>query len=107
MWKENELEYLIVNFEIKSKEEILNNISKSWDSIRKKSNKLGLYHNDNWKENEVNYLKQNYARLSIEEILNRLKGRTWKAIKIFASRNNLKRNDEEYFSKLFERKLLN
>lgn len=85
-WNEEDLRYLINNFEDGDRKEITKRLNRSWKSIRGKANELGLKRNEElwkkgkpWTDEQIEYLKNNYKTTPVDEIAKVL-GRSRKSI---------------------------
>lgn len=98
-WTEEEIEYVINNYENTSKEEMLNKLNgKTWKSIKHVGNKFNIKRitkfNNEWKEYEINYLIKNYENTSKDELIGCLNGRTWTSIKLMGRKLGLYRSND-------------
>jgi hypothetical protein len=82
-WSENEIE-IIKNYD--SKNELLNLIKgRSWNSIRKKRNKVtpnNVKKCKKWTKEEIDIIIENYEKLEKEKLMNLLPNRSWDSIKL-------------------------
>ncbi|MCX8074141.1 MAG: hypothetical protein N2749_00955 [Clostridia bacterium] len=80
LWTNEDLDYLICNFENEDREKIIKRLNRTWKSIKNKASELGLKRNQQlwkkgkpWTEYELDYLKNNYNKIPVEDIAKHLK----------------------------------
>lgn len=97
VWTKTEEQYLQKHFSTEDKDKIAKKLNRTWTSIKRKANKLGLKRQNRgtgstWLKTDIQYLKSNYAVLPKEDLMQCL-GRTWLSVQNKAHKLNLIRPD--------------
>lgn len=100
-WSDQEVEFLVMNYNSMTHEEIAFALGRTKQSIQKKLHYIDLrkYSKmENWSKEEIQYLRQNYKNGSIIQLQNHL-NRTFKAIHTKANSLNLSRDVSTYIER--------
>lgn len=74
IWTDSEIQFLINNYQLKSRKFVSEKLNKSVDSIKHKAKSLGLITRTckKWSEEEIKFLKENYSKLGRNLICEKL-----------------------------------